>query len=169
MKKTNLKNAQSPGGAGQSAVQSTDNATDFSSGHLPVRKNTVIAEVLAHLLDGHHVTGMEAVFDMSSTRLSHHIWALREDHGWSIDRRDKVVGTKDGRIQTITEYWLNPNVIEGAMVRGARAWIDEVRRQRLALRRQAAEAQRKAERFEVAKRLVALVNPAQFNLFGSGA
>lgn len=151
------------------AIENARESTKFTNGRLPERQNTVIAELLANLLDGHHVTGMEAVFGMSSTRLSHHIWALGTDHGWYVDRRDKVVGTKDGRVQTISEYWLPLDAIESAMNHGAREWIAEVRRQRMALRRKAAEALREAERIELSKRQSGFANPAQFGLFYGNA
>lgn len=171
MENLNLRKAKAPSvQAGGS--QDTDHVAVRSrnfTGRLPSRQNTVLAAVLASMLEGRHLTGMDAVFGESTTRLAHHIWAIRGDYGWDVHSVDRVVGTKDGRVETIAVYSLPPEVIEVAMAQGARGWIDEVRRQRLALRRKAAEARRKAERFEVSKRLVALVNPAQFNLFGGGA
>lgn len=151
----------------QKANQAADN-TDFKPGALPLRKDTVIAEVLANLLGGRRLTGMEAVFGMSSTRLSHHIWALGRDHGWNVGRCDKVVGTNDGRVQTISEYWLPPTTIDQAMQAGAGVWVEEVRRLRLARRKNAAEARKTAELFDTSKRLARLINPAQFTLFGGG-
>lgn len=159
---------KNPGGQTRVLKATDQNAvrSRHSTGRLPSRQNTVLAAVLASLLEGRHLTGMDAVFGESTTRLAHHIWAIRGDYGWDVLTVDRVVGTKDGRVETIAVYSLPPEVIEVAMAQGARGWINEVRRQRLALRRKAAEAQRKAERFEVAKRLFALVNPSQFNLFG---
>lgn len=138
-----------------------------ATGTFPERKNTVIAEVLAHLLDGRRLTGLESVFESSSTRLAHHVHALGKNHGWAIDRREKLVGTSDGRVQAVSEYWLDPDVIEVAMKLGAREWISSVRRARVARRAKAAEAKREAERQNVARRRTP--TPDQMGLFGSAA
>lgn len=138
------------------------------SGRLPARQNTVIAEVLAQLLDGNKLTGMDAVFDAHTTRLSHHIYALRNDHGWkAIQDRDVVVGTKDGRVQTISVYELPAAVIEQAMNAGARPWINGVRVARRALRAKAAQARREAERKNAARKRNAPL-PDQPDLFALG-
>lgn len=136
-----------------------------ATGALPERKNTVIAEVLAHLLDGHHITGLEAVFESNSTRLAHHIHALGKGHGWTIVRCEKVVGTADGRVQAVSEYWLDPDVIEAAMKLGAREWVASVRKARAARRAKAAQAKREAERQNAARRRTP--TPYQMGLFAA--
>lgn len=166
--KTTRHKSECPGGAGQVAEQSSVNTANSTHGTFPVKQNTVLAAVLADLLEGQRITGMGAVFEESTTRLAHHIYALK-GYGWPVQSADKVVGTNDGRVATISEYWLSPEVIEAAMAQGAREWVDGVRHARRLRRKKAAEAKRKAAQFEVAKKLAALINPAQFNLFSGGA
>lgn len=138
------------------ATEITTSALDSLNskpGNLPSRQNTVLAEVLAQLLEGSKLTGMDAVFDAHTTRLSHHIYALRRQHGWQAIRdHDVVVGTKDGRVQTISVYELPAAVIEQAMNAGARPWINGVRAARRALRAKAAQARREAERRNAARK-----------------
>lgn len=159
--------AKTPGvqAEGSQVKDQKNHNPDSTPGLLLKRKNTVIAHVLAHMLDGHHVTGMEAVFGMSSTRLAHHVHALGKVHGWFVERRDKVVGCNDGRVQTISEYWLSPDVIEAAMAQGARAWISEVRKARAALRAKEGEAHRRAAALEAARKRQP--HPGQLGLFGA--
>ncbi len=145
----------------------TNQTVDCRPGRFPARRNTVIAEALAHLLDGYRVTGMEVVFGMSSTRLAHHIHALGKNHDWTIQRCDKVVGCSDGRVQKISEYWLEPDVIETAMALGAREWITSVRKARAALRKKSEEARRRAAAVEAVRKRQP--PPGQLGLFGGAA
>ena len=50
---------------------------------LPVRTNTACAEILARLLSGQEITGMDAVFATSTTRLSAHIHYLSQNYAVS--------------------------------------------------------------------------------------
>lgn len=145
------------------SAQNSANSTGV--GRFPKRVNTVIAEALADLVEGRHLTGMGAVFDADTTRLSHHVHALGKVHGWHVETFEKVVGTNDGRVQTIVEYLLSPDVIEAAFERGAREWINRVRAARRARRAKAAEARRAAERENAARKH--LPNPNQHQLFGA--
>ncbi|MDP3520687.1 MAG: hypothetical protein Q8S02_08700 [Hydrogenophaga sp.] len=154
--------------AAAKATTSAVHSLDFKPGNLPTRQNTVLAEVLARLLDGAHLTGMDAVFDAHTTRLSHHIHALRKDHGWdAIEARDLVVGTKDGRVETISVYSLPLEVIAKAMSEGAMSWAAEVRAARRALRAKAALAKRRAGDMNAA-RLARRQHPGQVDLFAMG-
>lgn len=154
--------------AATAVTTSAQNSLDSKPGNLPTRKNTVLAEVLARLLDGAHLTGMDAVFDAHTTRLSHHVYALRRDHGWhAIESRDLIVGTKDGRVETIAVYSLPVVVIEQAMRKGARSWAAEVRAARRALRAKAALAKRRAGQMNAA-RFARRQHPGQVDLFANG-
>ena len=115
-----------------------------SIGALPTRQNTVIADVLSQLLPGKTLTGMDAVFGAHTTRLADVVFRLERDHGWTIQRRESVVGCKDGRTATITKYFLNPSTIAAAQLIGSVAWCAEVRTARAILRSKAAAAQHKA-------------------------
>lgn len=153
--------------AATAVTTSAPNSLDSKPGDLPTRQNTVLAEVLARLLDGAHLTGMDAVFDAHTTRLSHHIYALRKDHGWhAIEARDLIVSTKDGRVETISVYHLPEDVIEKAISKGAGRWAAEVRAARRALRAKAALAKRRAGQMN-AVRIARCPHPGQRNLFAN--
>jgi len=140
-------------------------------GELLARKNTVRAEVLARFLDHERMTGMEGVFKASTTRLSAVVHALGE-YGWPIERHDKVVGSSDGRIPTIREYWLSPDVIERAAAAGAGAWCAEVKAARRALRAKAEQARRdaaKANATAAARRRTAMTRASGQADFFDGA
>ena len=92
------------------------------------------------------------MFGASTTRLADAIHALSRDYGWQFERTDKVVGCKDGRVQTVTEYHLLPSIIGEAMRNGAAAWCSEVRAARAELRSRAADAQRAAAQANAAHR-----------------
>ena len=145
-----------------------DSADSTGIGRFPKRVNTVLAQTLADLLAGLRLTGMDAVFDASTTRLAHHIYALGRDHGWVIDSAEKVTGTNDGRVQTISEYFIAPELIEQAATQGAHDWITRVRIARRERRRKAAEARRAAERANAARKSCR-VYPGQHALFDLGA
>lgn len=87
-------------------------------GAFPKRHATVIAEVLARLLDGEKLTGMDAVFGCSTTRLADHVHQLRHRYGWRIEGKDVEVRTKDARVAQVSEYRLPHEVIEAAVAAG---------------------------------------------------
>ncbi len=145
----------------------TSSAKFTGVGRFPKRVNTVLAQSLADLLAGLRLTGMDSVFDASTTRLAHHIYAIGRDHGWVIERVEKVTGTSDGRVQAISEYFITPELIEAAFEQGAREWITRVRAARRARRAQAAEARRAAERANAARKH--RVHPGQQHLFDGAA
>jgi hypothetical protein len=126
-------------------------STIVSSGYLPIRKATVCAEVLCRTLNGEVLTGMDAVFAASTTRLAAHIGYLEDKYCWTFQRGNKVVGCKDGRVQIITTYWLSPSAIEHAAQRDSAVWCLSVRVARAAKRTQAAQAQELAQRFNRAR------------------
>ena len=143
----------------------------LAPGTLPKRKNTVIAEVLSAALTGEVLTGMDGVFNASTTRLAAHVGDIETRYGWIFSRRYKVMGCRDGRVVTIVEYSLAPEVIEAAMQAGAADWCKAVRVARLALRAQAAKAKAAAEKSNsaVAMRRRAVASHGQSDLFGSGS
>jgi hypothetical protein len=137
-----------------------------SSGSLPVRQATVCAEVLCRALNGEVMTGMDAVFAASTTRLAAHIGYLESNYAWTFERGNRAVGCKDGRTQTVTTYWLAPPAIERALQCGGAAWCASVRAARSAKRAQAAQAQVLAHRLNLAKAARARnVQPGQTGLF----
>ena len=119
----------------------------------PVRCNTVIAEVLARLLRYERLTGLDAVFDASTTRLAAVVHSLQDAYGWTIERKDKATGCNDGRVAWVSEYYIEPGAVAAAMEGEAAHWCASVWRERTALRAKAAEAKRKAERLNLALKL----------------
>ena len=129
-----------------------DTAQFTAPGRLPLRQNTVTAEVLQRLLNGERLTSLDGVYEASTTRLGATKFSLEETHGWSIQATDKAAGCIDGRVSWIVEYHLHPEAISKAMAAGADAWCDGVRKARLERRKKAAQAIREAARLNEARR-----------------
>ena len=141
----------------------------LARGMLPVKQNTVTADVLARLIAGERLTGLESVFDCSTTRLAAVVGYLGKDYAWNIQRDDKAIGCRDGRVTRVSVYWLCPNQTEAALAAGAGAWCQEVRAARRALRAKAAKARIEAARANARKAARrAEVDPRQGGLFGDG-
>lgn len=163
-------NEEAPGEVGTGRAQRVQQSdTIVAPGVLPPKKATACAEVLCRLLSGVVMSGMDGVFDASTTRLAAHIDYLRSKHGWSFEKRDKVNGCDDGRIVTIVEYWLSPDVIVAAMACGAAEWCKAVRVARRALRANAEQAKLQAAKANAAaaQRRRASSAPGQADLFGA--
>lgn len=127
------------------AAESADDKRDSNKpGTFPTRKNTVTASVLASLIEGNTVTGMEAVFNQSTTRAAAVIHYLEGRYCWTIERRDIATGTNDGRVAWVTAYWLSNGAREAAFEAGARVWIDTVKQARARLRKRSAEVKARA-------------------------
>jgi hypothetical protein len=129
-------------------------------GAYPARLNTVTAEVLCRLLEGERLTGMEAVFSASTTRLAAVVHRLKKDYGWSFETFDLNVGTKDGRIAFIRVYYFNRVTIRRAFDAGALVFCRSVTPARAKTRRHAPQAARQAHR------LNAIRDPNQQTMFG---
>ena len=151
--------------AATKVTTSAGGGADFTTpGRLPLKQNTVTAEVLARLLNGERLTSLGAVYEASTTRLGAVKFSLEETHGWNIRATDKAAGCNDGRLAWIVEYHLHPEAIEKAMAAGAGAWCEGVRKARLERRRKAAQAIREAARVNEARRNQRF-RPGQRNLF----
>jgi hypothetical protein len=148
----------------QTAEMSAPDKSDYTPGTLPKRTDTVLSAVLAALLESKIITGMDSVFKQSTTRLSHHIWSLSRDYGWSIERCDVSAGTNDGRIACITEYWLPQATIAKAFEVGARDWIASVNAARAERRKQSEKC--KARALLINKYRMKRINPRQSDLWG---
>jgi hypothetical protein len=119
-------------------------------GALLARRNTVIADVLARFLAGERLTGLDSVTDSSTTRLASVVHELGK-HGWTIKRDNLAAGCRDGRVATVSEYWLCPDQWAAALAAGAGAWREEVRDARRALREKAAQASTEAARVNASR------------------
>jgi hypothetical protein len=137
---------------------------DSTPGRLPSRINTVRSHVLASLLESNALTGMDAVFRQSTTRLSAVIYALENAHGWHIERREIATGTSDGRIETIAAYWLPQETIAKAFEAGARPWINMVKAARAERRKEAEKCKAKAAHLNASRKPQ---DPRQSNLWGN--
>lgn len=122
-----------------------------ASGMLLARQNTVIADVLARFIAGERLTGLDSVTDSSTTRLAAVVHALG-GYGWYIQRADLAAGCRDGRIATVSEYWMHPDQCAAALDAGAGAWVAEVRRVRAARRKNAPKARAVAASVNARKR-----------------
>jgi len=143
------------------------NSTGRSRGTLPSRQDTVTADVLARLMSGEQLTGLEAVIDASTTRLAAIVWYLEAAYGWTINRTDKLVACKDGRKETVTEYFLLPDAIDQAAATDNVAWCADVRVARRDRRVKAAEARRIAALAKAARKHQQ--HPGQYSLFDGSA
>ncbi|MDO8887976.1 MAG: hypothetical protein Q7V16_05280 [Hydrogenophaga sp.] len=122
---------------------------------LPHRTDTACAEVLARLLKGEVLTGMDAVYAASTTRLAAHVHYLADNYRVETVTGERAVGCRDGRVVTITTYELPPAVVEAARAGAAARWIATVRSDRAAKRAQAALAHRKAANINATRKRTA--------------
>jgi hypothetical protein len=145
------------------AVLSTQNSDNFI-GTFPVRHNTVTSEVLRRLLNGEHLTGMDAVFGCSTTRLAANIHYLSKKYYWNVDHVDIDVGTNDGRVAMVRAYFLPRASIRRAFDAGALEFCRSVNEARAKRRKHAPKAKAEANRRNAA-RAAAKFNPHQDSLF----
>lgn len=137
----------------------------IARGRLPVRTDTVRADVLCRLLNHERMDSLDAVSEASTTRLAAVVHCLCRDYGWAIEATDKAAGCRDGRVAWVSEYWLPAETIAAAMADGAGAWCDGVRVARRARRTKAAQAMREAARANAARRASRANHPGQSSLF----
>ena len=132
--------------------QGTTIVSGITRASFPPKVAGVTAEVLARLLRGERLTGLDAVTESSTTRLAAVIGYLGKAYSWTIDREDKAAGCCDGRLAYITEYWLGDEAIVRSMKAGAAAWCAVVWQARRQLRMKAHEARAAAVRANTARR-----------------
>ena len=155
------------------AKDQTNNAPDFIAntsfiGKFPTRRNTVTAEVLSRLINSENLTGMDAVYSASTTRLAAFIFALKNVYGWTIKHVDIDVGTNDGRVVVIRAYYLPRPVIRRAFDTGASEFCRSVTEARTKTRKLAPKAKAEAVKRNAA-RAASKYDPNQSNLFSGGA
>lgn len=63
-----------------------------------------------------------------------------------------VVGTKDGRVTSVTTYWLPQETIARAFALGARLWVDQVKAARADSRKKANKCKADAARINAMRR-----------------
>ena len=153
-----MSNAQLHNKVELSAVNSAN-----SNGSFPLRKDTVTAEVLTQLLRGETLTGLDSVRKANTTRLGAFIFTLEKNYGWTIARHDVFVGTGDGRMPTITAYYLERSTIRAAFDRGALAFCRAVDSAREKQRQNASKLKREAN-MRNSINAAARRDPRQFDL-----
>ena len=144
-------------------LQHAGTSTDKRDFILPSLKNTVQAAVLAAMLDGRALTGIDAVYGEHTTRLSAVIYRLEKHFGWHIARRDIAVGTTDGRVAWVRAYWLSQDTRAAAFDAGARQWVEGVKHARTRLRKTAPKRTAEAARINAMRG----IDPRQIDLWGA--
>jgi hypothetical protein len=147
----------------QNSNESAPDKRDYIPGTFPKHHYTVTSAVLAGLLESYTFTGMESVFQQSTTRLSAVVHYLGRKYNWSIERRDIVTGTNDGRTTWITQYWLPQETIANAFEMGARDFIEKVKTARVKQRQQAGKCKSEAARINA---MLRRQDPRQSGLWG---
>lgn len=128
----------------QTTNEGAGDTANYTPGKMPKRKNTVVAAVLASLLESRAMTGMESVFRQSTTRLGAVIHYLENKYDWQIPRRSIATGTNDGRVAEVSAYWLPQATIAQAFDAGAREWIESVKNARAERRKQSEKCKAEA-------------------------
>lgn len=149
----------------QTTNEGAGDTANYTPGKMPKRKNTVVAAVLASLLESRAMTGMESVFKQSTTRLGAVIHYLENKYDWQIPRRDIATGTNDGRVASISAYWLPQATIAKAFEAGAREWIDCVKVARAERRKQSEKCKADAAQRNARKHFKSH-DPRQDDLWG---
>jgi hypothetical protein len=157
----------------QPAKDQTKHATYFIAnavfiGGFPTRRNTVTAEILSRLISGENLTGMDAVYCASTTRLAAVVEYLEKNYSWKIDRVDIDVGTNDGRVAVIRAYFLSRPTIRRAFDVCALKFCQSVKEARAKTRKHASKAKAEAAKRNAA-RAAAKFDPNQRALFSGGA
>lgn len=100
-------------------------------GKFPKLATTLRAEVLATMLAGDDMTGVESVFSTGSTKLATVMRALTRRYRWPIERREFATNIAGGRVAWVSMYTLPADAVARAFELGAAAWIEDVRAARL--------------------------------------
>ncbi|MDP9645465.1 hypothetical protein [Paraburkholderia caledonica] len=123
-----------------------DNPQAAIPGELPVRVDTVSAELLAALLKGEEVTDLDPRFAQPTKSAASVVRYLDRWYGWRIAHSKFAYCTDDGRLAFAKKYSLPKDVITSAYVCGAEDWIGQVR---AAAKRRLATASRIAAQVDV--------------------
>ena len=135
-----------------------------AEGRLPIKQNTVTADVLARLLAGQRLNGLDTVYKTSTTRLGAVVFCLANKYSWKIQSVVKTAGCSDGRVAWVSEYFMSAETISSAMAVGVGKWCIEVRAARNELRAHATQARRDASRANLASQAFQQ-HPAQKDFF----
>ena len=116
------------------------------TGTFPKRKATAVALVLAKLLTGQKVNAIEFVAEAQTSRVKDLVASLRHHHGWGAICSEKVaLGTADGRVQWVHQYWLPEDVVVESRSDQTLEWVRQVLYARRLGRKGIARAKRRAK------------------------
>jgi len=150
----------------QTSNEGAGETANCTQGTLPKRIDTVTTSILAGMLESSTLTGIDSVFKQSTTRLGAVVHRLTRDYGWHIERRDIATGTNDGRVATISAYWLPQATIAQAFEAGAREWIESVKAARTERRKQSGKCKSDAAKINARKHFKNH-DPRQDDLWGA--
>lgn len=115
-------------------------------GKLPTRKGSVVATVLAKLLKGQKLNSIELAAETQTSRLKDVVASLRQQHGWGAIRSERIaLGTADGRVQWVSQYWLSADALLEIDQSEIAAWTKAVERERYVQRMNVKRAHRRAK------------------------
>lgn len=97
------------------------------------------------------MTSIITVFSSSTTRLAAVVHYLEKQYGWLIDREAYSVGTNDGRVASVSEYFIRPEAIAIAMLGEANRFCSDVVTARYQQRLKAEEKREEADRNNAAR------------------
>lgn len=113
---SNLRNETAATALQRGAAEGT--AFQIASGLSYPPPSTVKGRVLGDLLAGRTITHKDTWIEHGSSRLAHHVYALRRD-GWPVDMVEQYVPTSDGgRTAAVGYYSLPQDAIRQAGERG---------------------------------------------------
>lgn len=95
-------------------------------GRFPAGPSSMRAQVLAVMLSGDDMTGMESIFDGRKVTLNTVMRALTRKYGWPIERRDFPTNTADGRAAWASVFCLPEEVVAAALRAGGADWLEGV-------------------------------------------
>jgi hypothetical protein len=102
-------------------------STRTQPGKFPKSTTTLRALVLATMLAGDDVSGMESVFFSGSTKLATVMRALTRRYRWPIECREFPTNAPGGQVVWVSMYVIPAAAIVSAFGAGAETWIGEVR------------------------------------------
>jgi hypothetical protein len=111
--------------------QSEDRRPVRAPGKFPKSTTTLRAEVLATMLAGDDMAGIESVFANGTTKLATVMRALTRRYRWPIERQEFATNLADGQVAWVSMYTLPQEAIASAFAAGAGTWIAEVRTARI--------------------------------------
>lgn len=128
----------------------------------PRQLNSACAEVLSRLLDGEALTSADTLERCATMRAAAAVHYLKQHYGWPILSDTRTTGCSDGRVVTISFYYLPAEVIHAACAADAGEWRIQVHQERAKLRANAADAYRRAAKIELSRKHKTLPGQGDF-------